>query len=456
MSDTENQEPNQDSAAEGAQPGAVPLGPVLPSLRIDSIDTLRGVAVLGILVINIWTFALPDAALFNPTVLNGLTGLDLFAWKFSYLFFLQKMMAIFSMLFGAGVVLMTQRAEARGQSIGKTYYRRILWLLVFGLVHAYFIWFGDILVSYALCGLLLYPFRKKSPRALLIIGAIVYLIGVPIMLGSGAAMGWMRDTALEAQTIEAAGGELTSMQESMLEAWDEIAIYFNPTEEQINGQIETYRGSYSEIFRHRAPLSLALQTQTFIFFFLWRLLGLMLIGMGLMKLGFFAATRSLKLYTIMGVLCYAIGLPMVGLGIERLLSHDFDVVHKFTSDGLYNYVGSIIVALGHVCVVMICCKLGHWAWLRRRLATVGRMAFSNYIFHSVVFTTIFYGYGLALFARLDYFALWGFVLGMWLLQLAISPIWLRHFRFGPLEWLWRSLTYLKWQPFRQRQSAAGQ
>ncbi|MFH2055467.1 MAG: DUF418 domain-containing protein, partial [bacterium] len=232
--------------------------------------------------------------------------------------------------------------------------------------------------------------------------------------------------------------------------WVEVEAYYNPPQEEIQRQVDIHRSGYWRIFKHRAPTSLMMQTQAFIGMTLWRTLGLMLLGMGLMKLRFFSAQLSLGFYSYFGAACYVVGLLLVGTGIDRLILHDFDIIAKNGGDGLFNYVGSILVALGHVSVIMICCKLGLVGWLKERFAAVGRMAFSNYIFHSLVFTTIFYGYGFGLYAKVDRVSLWGFILAMWLLQLWLSPLWLTYFRSGPLEWLWRSLTYRRWQPFRVR------
>ena len=429
-------------------PDSMKLKPVTGEQRLSSIDTLRGIAVLAILVINIGAFAYPDSVVFDPTIMGGMVGLNLLAWKVSYLFFLQKAYALFAMLFGGGVVLMYIRASEKGVKFGGTYYLRLLWLFIFGMLHGYFLWFGDILVAYAMCGLLLFPMRRWKPRTLLIVGAFIYLLGVPIQYGAGAALNWLRDTAAEVEAADAAGESVEQYQREMAQAWGEVNIYFAPSAEEMQRQVDIHRGNYSDIFHHRAPITLMLQTQSFIGMILWRTLGLMMIGMALMKLRFFAAQLSLRFYSIFGATCYLVGLLLVGNGINQLLANDFETISKLTGDGLFNYVGSILVALGHASVVMICCKLGLMTWLKNRLGAVGRMAFSNYITHTIVFTTIFYGYGLGLFGRVDRFALWGFVLAMWALQIWLSPVWLRYFRFGPLEWLWRTLTYTHRQPLR--------
>ena len=424
------------------------LGPVVAAERIASIDVLRGVAVLGILVINIDFFALPSAIIFNPTVAGGFTGVNLLTWKVNSILFFEKMMAIFSMLFGAGLILMYNRAESAGRSFGGIYYRRILWLLLFGLAHGYLLWYGDILHAYAVCGLFLYLLRRRSAKLLIIFGLLLLIIGVSVQVGSGTFFNMLRHEATAAETALAAGETLTPRQQGMSEAWKEISAAFDPSPEEIAEEIEGYRRGYSEILAHRAPESLMMQTQALPFMIFWRAIGLMLLGMGLMKLGVFSGKRSIRSYVICIIGGYGIGLPLCGYGAGSLIEHNFDFVYRFKIGSHFNYIGSILVALAHVGVVIVVCKAGFLTWLTRRLAAVGRMAFTNYLMHTLICTTIFYGYGLGLFGRVERFGLMGFVLGIWILQLFVSPIWLKHFRFGPAEWLWRSLTYWRRQPMR--------
>src|SRR6185436_4029750 len=151
---------------------ATPASPIGLHERYEAIDLLRGVALLGILVMNIQMFAMPTAAYFNPTALGDRGPVDFYVWVGSHLFFDQKFMTIFSWLFGAGIVLMTARAAGRGVKPAAFHYRRMLALVVFGLIHAYLIWDGDILVLYSICGALVYPFRKLRPSILLGLGLL--------------------------------------------------------------------------------------------------------------------------------------------------------------------------------------------------------------------------------------------------------------------------------------------
>ena len=220
------------------------------------------------------------------------------------------------------------------------------------------------------------------------------------------------------------------------------------SDDAIERDIETFRGSYGEIVVARVPQVIAMHTQAMLFMIFWRVMGLMLIGMGLLKLGVLSAERPQRLYTLFMILGYGVGLPLTYVGMDQLIAHEFDMIYQLRIGMHFNYIGSLLVAMGHIGVVMTVCKVGILNGLTSRLAAVGRMALTNYLLHTVVFTTLFYGYGFGLFGEISRVWLLGMALAMWSLQLIISPIWLKHFRFGPAEWLWRTLTYWKLQTMR--------
>jgi uncharacterized protein len=435
-----------ESAAPTARHGGA--APVTVSERIASIDVVRGFSLFGILVINIMVFGLPTMNIFNPLIAGGFRGADFGFWWVSHMFFLQKFMTIFSLLFGAGIVLMCSRAESRGGSPRAPFYRRQLWLLAIGLLHAYLLWVGDILFSYAVSGMIVYLFRRRSPRFLIILGLIVIMVGVPMMYGGGVFFEKLKSEASDSKEAEARGEELLPKQGRMLARWEEMRETFDPAPGELRYVVEIYRDGYLGIVKHRAPQVLMGQTMRMLFLGLWRVAGLMLLGMGLMKIGIFSAVRSKRFYSYGMLAGYGIGLPVVARGAQLLIEHRFDFIYSFKCGQHYNYIGSLFVSFAHVCLVMLVCRSGILCGLTKRLAAVGRMALTNYLVHTVVFTTIFFGYGFGLFARFSRFHLTWFVLAMWLAQIIYSPIWLRRFRFGPAEWLWRSLTYRRAQPMR--------
>jgi uncharacterized protein len=360
--------------------------------------------------------------------------------------FNMKMMTIFSMLFGAGMLVMTDRAAHAGRSAAALYYRRLGWLLLFGLLHAYLLWSGDILYTYALSGLLLYPMRRFRPVTLIVMGSIVILIGVAILMAQGAFFEVARNGAIAANEAIAAGKQPTDFQQGMLQAWNGMKQGFIPDEAVREAQEAAYLGSYGDLFVHRAFENIMFQTMLFATMFFWRAFGPMLIGMGLMKLGVISGRRSVRFYAVVMVLGYAVGLPIVWIGAQRMIAHGFDFVAIFKVDWAFNSVGSIIVAMGHIGLVMLACKLGVAKWLTGALAAVGRMALTNYLTHSLVCSIIFFGWGFGYWNSLTRVGAMAIVGVIWLMQLIISPLWLKGFEFGPMEWLWRTLTYRKLQP----------
>jgi uncharacterized protein len=427
--------------------------PVSGSERYFAVDVLRGFALLGILAMNIVSFGWPWPAYTNPMRGGGFQGLDRGVWFFNHLVFEEKMMTIFSMLFGAGLVLMDQRAEARGAHIRRVYYRRVLWLLLIGLVHSYLIWIGDILVLYAECGLLLYFFRNLRPRNLIVLGIVALAVQVPVILGFGAFADYTKAASGRVEAQKKAGQTPSARDQGLHATWKAgFRHKFAPTpEEQLkswNQELNVYRGGYQGIVNFRAGQLVYIQTFVAIFLTLYMAIGRMLIGMGLMKLGVFSAKRSRWFYAWMVGIGYGVGLPLMVFDARELIRHSFSTSYEVHGGIFLNGFGSIVVAMGHVGLLMLIVQSGALSWLTRRLASVGRMALSNYLTHSIVCTTLFYGYGFGLFGQINRTGLAAIVLIIWVSQLLISPIWLKYFRYGPAEWLWRSLTYGQLQPMR--------
>jgi len=421
------------------------LTPIDPHERIASIDVLRGVALCGILTINIWFFALPEVVSSNPSRYGGWDAANQTVWMVVHLLCEQKMMSIFSMLFGAGLIVMDRRSTARGRSLIGIYYRRTFWLLMFGLAHAYLLWMGDILVAYALCGFVLYPFRRLRPRTQFILGGLLFLSQVVLVGGLGLLFLYIRDVTGPENK------EGTTEMRQAREALDRsLGVQVGP--DAAKSQIEDHQKGYLEQFPRRAEENIQMQTAIFLFWSGPRAGGLMLIGMGLMQLGVFSASRSFRFYARLTLIGYGIGLPVVGFGILEMMSHHFDPVHQLLMGGHFNYIGSLFVALGHVGMVMLICKAGWLRWLTYRLAALGRMALSNYFTQTIICTTLFEGWAFGLFGKLDRLQLLGVVGSVWLLQLIVSPVWLRYYHFGPMEWLWRCLTYWRLYPMRIRES----
>ena len=430
--------------------------PVQASERVVAVDVLRGFALLGILAMNIVGFAWPGGAYEIPTLAEGSGPIDTALWGLNHLIFDTKMMTLFSMLFGAGLVLMSDRTETRGSSPRWLYFRRVFWLLVIGIIHACFIWDGDVLTIYALCGPLLYPFRKLKPRTLIITGIIFnLLIGVVLFGFRFIGVPYMRATAERVDAQSAAKETPGWWNQSVHDAWKEMSKEELPKREDTLKEIASHRGPYLELVKKRASALLWLPIGLLLIEW-WMIGGRMLIGMGLMKLGVFSGRQSASTYKKMMLWGYGIGLPLMAFDVFHKVTNNFFLSRRlwYALEGwpLITLLGSLPVVIGHIGLFMLIVQSGTAPWLTSRLAAVGRMALTNYLATSLVCTTLFYGYGFDLSATIHRPLLWAIVLTIWSTQLLLSPIWLRYFRFGPAEWLWRSLTYWKIQPMRVTQS----
>lgn len=400
--------------------------PVQISARIGSLDLLRGVAVLGILVMNIQAFSMPDPAYFNPTVYGDLTGVNLAVWWVSHVLTEMKFMSIFSMLFGAGVVLLCQRLEQSNLPSRGVYYRRTLWLLVFGVLHAYLFWAGDILVWYALSGLIAYLFWRVRP------GWLVFWSLLLLFAGTGLYLFFQ--WSLPYWPKEAVQNNL---------AW------WEPGVEMIQERLAAYRGNWIGQMSERVPTSIMLQTFAYLIVGLWRTLGMMLAGMALVKWGVLSAQRSRRFYAVTIIAGLAIGWPLSIYGAAQNFAHNWSQDYSMFGGALFNYWGSAAVALAYVSLVMIWWGSSFAEPLKRALGAVGRMAFSNYILETIICTTMFYGHGFGLFGMVPRWGQLCIVVTIWIILGCWSHSWLKRFRFGPLEWLWRGLTYKRRQPMRR-------
>jgi uncharacterized protein len=396
--------------------------PVALAERMVALDVLRGFALLGILVVNIQSFALPSMAYINPHAYGDLSGMNFAVWWFTHVVCDQKFMTVFSMLFGAGIVLMTSRSEARTGRSAAVHYRRMAWLILFGLLHAHLLWYGDILYLYGMCGLLVWCMRKRPVYVLIPLGLSMIAVGSVIMLLGGLSMPYWDEVSLQ----------------QFAEGW-------SPSQETLRRELQAYRGSWLQQVPARSSSALSFQTVLFLIWGLWRAGGLMLVGMGLFKLGVFQAQRSSAFYATMAVLGLTAGIAVSAYGVVWNDQRHWELEASFFFGSQWNYWGSLMTAMGFVGLVMLFCQSPRAIRWCSPLAAVGQMALTNYLMQTVLCTMIFYGHGLGYFGYLQRTQQAMVVLGVWVLQLIGSPIWLHYFRFGPFEWLWRSLTYWKRQ-----------
>jgi uncharacterized protein len=395
----------------------VTIGPVLRQDRIESIDILRGVAILGILIVNMGLFSLPE----------GFPAVDGTAERLIYFFAQEKFKALFSLLFGLGLAVQMIRAEERGADFLPLYARRLCVLFLIGVAHFLLVWNGDILHDYALLGVVLLLFRRSSPKALLV-GAGV-LLAIPMLFFGlttySSITGHVNPQVKEWITYETGAED----------------------DETVDDFSDTYsHGSYREMITLRAselPRDMSPDTDD-------------AYVLAIFLLGLYAGRRRI-FHDVSAHLPFIRRVQQWGLLVGVAGNAVFAVGGSFDPSPT-----SVAQNVGRLCLVVAAPAMMLWyastitllmqreGWRRRLapLAAVGRTALSNYLLQSLVCTTIFYGYGLALFGKVRPSLGLLLTIAIFLIQIPLSAWWLGRFQFGPVEWLWRSLTYWQRQPMR--------
>lgn len=407
-----------------------------PAERIATLDIVRGVAVMGILAMNIVAFAMPFQAYMNPTAFGMESGADLGSWLVSFIFIDGKMRGLFSFLFGASTLLVIERARASGLSPAGVHYARMFWLLVFGLLHFYFIWFGDILAAYALAGLILFLFRNLSVRALIVWGAVFVAIQCLLFAALGLGALYLSQAAAD----PGATAEIVEGWRSMQEGFATLA---GP---DLAAKLAHFQGPYSGLV-HQRLIEDWMAPFTGILFFGWETLGYMLLGMAALKSGFLRGEWPLARYRKVALIGFGIGVPAYAALAWLLVRSNFSVemIFAIVMGATTPFRPFMIVAIAAL-IVILTRKGGP---LVDRIAAAGRAAFTNYLGTSLLMTTLFYGYGFGLYGTMSRVELWLPVLAMWALMLLWSKPWLDRFRYGPFEWLWRSLSRHRLEPMRK-------
>ena len=424
--------------------------PVNASARIASLDILRGFALLGILLVNILGFGMASLGYFHPFVgLGNNAELNYAVWGAVNLFFEGSMRGLFSMLFGAGVVMFTTgfgSHSGTGKS-ARLHYRRTFFLLLFGIFDAYvLLWTGDILIAYAIAGAILYPLRNTKPKTLILLSAVILLCSSFVFATAGTLMTEGRDAAA---VIEAnpEGNHSTELHEQA-DLWYEADGTFTYNETAIQEELDLRRGSYSQVAKYSAK---TVNEQLMFFtplFMMWDAIGMMLLGMAAYRLGFLSAQRSKKDYLRLTIFGFSIGLLVNGIELYQAVESNYDVlVISGWFQGTY-HIGRVSMALGWLGLVMLVCQSELWPTLRLQLSAVGRTALSNYLLHSLLCLIIFTGAGFGLIGTFERWELYVIVLAIWIFQLFASSWWIKRYAFGPAEWLWRTMTYGSKQKWR--------
>ncbi len=408
--------------------------------RYVSMDAVRGLAVLGILVMNILGMGMPAYAYEDPTYYGGHEGADLWTWAVSSVLVEGKMRSLFAMLFGASALLIADRATGRPGPLA-LHYRRMAWLFVFGLVHAYLLWWGDILTLYAVAGLFIFPLRKAPPWLLIGLGFVVLLVFLALNLGD------LLDIHTLANVANAPGADPETVRLSR-ETINALAAPAEVATQQIAG----FGGGFVEALRARVAMALWLQLGPDSLIWILEALGLMLLGMGLFRTGFFTLGWRAGSYLKMMAAGYLVALPIAAVMTFGIWKSGFELLTLNLLDALQGATWAVI-GLAHASALLLLIRSGAAKPVIRLLAAAGRMALSNYLMSSVITTLVFCGFGLGLYGKLSRFELMGLVAAIWGFILIWSAPWLARFHYGPFEWLWRSLARWKVQPFRRSSSA---
>jgi len=419
------------------RPAPIPNAPIAAEDRIVALDFIRGIAVLGILFANITAFAHPVLAYYWPEALpGGGTAGDEAIWLFQFVLVDGKFRGLFTLLFGAGLYLFVERACARGQGAGLQA-RRLFWLLLFGLFHFALLFVGDILFSYAIAGFIALPMLGWKARTQLWIGLSWYILAslaLAGLMGSQAAM----EASPAIRDQSGVAEQWQAMEEA---ARDQIA------EAEEARQVYS-GGSFAGVVQYRLVKQGGMLGQA-IFIVLIETVPLLLIGMALYRLGFFAGTLDhfrMRRWSWIGLIGGALG--SLALGWWTIAADFPFYLTQFTFNAA-SALPRLPMILGLAGLLVLAAPAAAGGWLGRRIIAAGRMAFSNYIGTSVLMMLVFQGWAGGLFGQLGRAGLLGFVLLGWLLMLAWSQPWLARFRYGPLEWLWRCLTYGRLFPFRR-------
>ncbi|WP_336958401.1 DUF418 domain-containing protein [Sphingobium aquiterrae] len=409
--------------------------------RHDSMDVVRGFAVMGILLLNIIAFAMPSAAYLNPLAWGGGDPADLSAWAIAQILFDGKFRGLFSLMFGASMLLVMERAAMAGEDPRAVHFNRIFWLLLFGLAHHLLLWWGDVLALYALCGSVAVFFARKSAGSLTKLAFLFF--GLHILL-----CGLFAVSQLHMRSVATAPGASV---EDVRRYADTVEGFAAPGSPKIAEELAIYGGDYAGMLAHRIH-GFAGEMIGSTLFNLFDTIGMMLLGMAMLKSGFLTGSWPPDLYRRTMRHCFLIGFPPMILLTAWVWHGGFDTLDTFLLFILYAFPFRIPLVVGYAALFtwIATTHAGHPLILRVR--AVGRAAFSNYLGTSLVMTTVFYGYGLGLFGKVDRAPVYLFVIAAWGLMLLWSKPWLDRFAYGPFEWLWRTLARRRLQPMRRTAS----
>ena len=436
---------------------------------------LRGVAVLGIYWINVLLFGLPSGGYALPSYVGDAVNLNIGLWAFSEIMVDGAMRGLFSCLFGASALLYLSdsKISSNGPLRIEYYYRRNMVLVLIGLIHAYILlWPYDVLYAYGLLGLLLFPLRRLSAQVLIITGCILLITGditfishnktdqeqeaIPHTAEKSASVSTPHVIKKSAPLTESTVHKSNPPASTEADTQDEKEEEYTQQEKyrlasimNMEDDIALHKSSYLVIFKSKLNSIIEQQTLFMYSAHFFDIGGMMLIGMALLKLGILQGTRSKKFYLSMLLIGFVTGI------LIRTPTVYLEVLNEFVPDDPENPVklnfgfSRLPIMLGYIGLFLWLSKFTLHNWLVVALTSIGKMALTNYIMQTFISVFIFYGFGFALIGYFERYQLLLICIIMWFLQITYSYYWLKYYRYGPLEWLWRSATYLQWQPLRK-------
>ena len=405
------------------------------SRRIATLDVVRGLAVMGILLANLPAFALPHAAYFSPLAWGGASTPDVVAWFTNFVFIEGKMRGLFSFLFGASMLLIVDRARASGHNAAAVHYPRMAVLFAIGVAHLYLIWWGDILAHYALVGAVAFFFTRLQTRALVAWG--LGFLGLSFLSGLAGFMA-LADSAAR-DTPQA------------IATWTDFGRGFGiPPRAELEEELAAMRGPWIDNVRWRWKH--ATDPFSFLKFGAMQTLSAMLLGMAAFRSGLLTGDWDRSRLKRWAALCLAIGLGGYAVLGVLTIANGFDQRFVFLGSIVASEPFRVLAVVGYAALAVLLVRPG--GWLTERIAAVGRAAFTNYLGTSILVSAIFCGWGLGLFGSVSRASIYLVAPMVWLIMLAWSKPWLERFQYGPLEWAWRSLARWELQPMRKRAVAA--
>lgn len=416
--------------------------PVAATNRLEALDLLRGVALCGILLMNI--FFMGGVHTGRPAFPAVMSDPDWIVWTVQSLGLEGTMRGLFTLLFGAGMLLMTQR---EGMETADIYFRRCLMLLAFGMANVLvFLWPADALFIYGVSGAALFVFRKASPRVLMALAvALLLAISVKSGLEDRSRAVELRQGRMAAEALVV--GQLVSPEErEKAKAWNERMerrTQLSPRQEK---ELEQRRGGWMSVLGWSWHTWTSLFLQTFLAELVLESIAFMMVGMALLKLGVLTGERAWRIYAGMAAVGYALGLSFNGWQVWTDWATD-SAPDQWLTKVTYQF-DRLAMTLGHVGLVLLAWRLHLTGLVGRVLQAMGRLGLTNYLGQSALTSLLFYGFGM--FGTLGWAGLWGVCLGVWLIQAVFSQLYLRAFSIGPAEWLLRSVAYGRLQaPIRR-------